>query len=63
MSLKMTLCPHFLEMFLFLTEIADLAAVIGTLRPETGVLSTGIYFDVFLYVFLILSNGFYGIFP
>ena len=59
----MTLCPHFLEMLLLLTEIADLEAVIGTLRPELGTLLIGSYLDVLWYAFLIFSNGFYGIFP
>ena len=45
-SLKMTLCPHFLEMLLLLTEIADLEAVIGTMRPEPGTLLIGSYLDV-----------------
>ena len=67
-SLKMTLCPHFLEI-LFLTS--DLEAVTGTLRPEAGywlkelilLPDKWIYLDVLRYAFFILSNGFYGIFP
>lgn len=58
----MILCPHFLEMLLFLTEIADFEGI-GTFRPETGILLIGIYLDVFRYAYFIFSNGFYGIFP